>query len=393
MKIKRIYILIFLLLISCAGIRKNNTTREYPKTKVNIQYQYWHTQNDSLNLYSAIEIPLNRLVFQKEKNYFFSKINFTVVISKGEDNIQVFRQSWSEKIIESYYHDTRNRDHIFRTDLNIPLLPGEYHYFLNIQDIDSRENFQQTLAITLKEVEFIGTALPFTKEKNGVYKLLEPEQENLDTLYLRCQLNLSDSTENEVDYKISTMDSAVDSGTVTIPLKSPFNLYYIPIPFGYEENDHYQIEIFYLTDKVKTEFNYGTQNRKYWTSDIKEIVGVMHYILPTYSEYKALKELDKKEQWKKVEAYWKEKDPTPDTPDNPLLEELNNRVRYVNKHFSVLMQGWRSDRGRIYIIYGEPHFIDEGYQNEMGYQFQKWIYPNGKEFIFIDRTMSGDFTL
>ena len=103
--------------------------------------------------------------------------------------------------------------------------------------------------------------------------------------------------------------------------------------------------------------------------------------------------MDKKEQWKSIDDYWRGKDPTPDTPDNPLLDELNERVRFANKNFSVLMHGWRSDRGQIYIIYGPPHYIDEAYRDNMGYNYQKWVYPTGKEFIFIDRTMSGDYTL
>ncbi|MDP6570196.1 MAG: GWxTD domain-containing protein [Candidatus Marinimicrobia bacterium] len=393
MRIKGVFLLLFLLVLACAGVQKKSKLRDNSKTDVKIHNQYWHTQRDNVNLYSAIDIPLTQLVFQKENDHFFSDINFTVVISKDEDNIQVFRQSWSEKIIESYYEDTRNRDNIFRTDLNISLPPGDYKYFLNIQDKDSRENLQQTLDISLQEIEFLGTALPFTKDNNAEYNLLEPTQEKIDTLFLRCQVNLADTTDRELFYKISSMDSAIDSGNVSIHFASPFNVYYIPIPFGYEEQDHYTVELLYHSDKQKTEFEFGKQNRKYWTTDIKEVVGVMRYIFPTYSEYKELKDLDKKDQWKKIDAYWKSKDPTPDTPDNPLLEELNNRARFVNKNFSVLMQGWRSDRGRIYIIYGEPHFIDEGYQNDMGYQFQKWVYPNGKEFIFIDRTMSGDYTL
>ena len=57
------------------------------------------------------------------------------------------------------------------------------------------------------------------------------------------------------------------------------------------------------------------------------------------------------------------------------------------------MNGWQSDRGRIYIVYGAPSYIDESKQGNMGYRYQKWVYPSGKEFIFIDRTMSGNYTL
>ena len=123
-----------------------------------------------------------------------------------------------------------------------------------------------------------------------------------------------------------------------------------------------------------------------------EVVGVMQYILP-YSEYKKLKNMDESFQWDYIHEYWKEKNPTPKTDENELISQLNNRVRYVNKNFSILMQGWRSDRGRIYIIYGPPQYVDESYQDQMGYTYQKWVYPSGKQFIFIDRSLSGDYSL
>ena len=103
--------------------------------------------------------------------------------------------------------------------------------------------------------------------------------------------------------------------------------------------------------------------------------------------------MDESFQWEYIHEYWKENDPTPITDKNELISQLNNRVRYVNKNFSILMQGWRSDRGRIYIIYGPPQYIDESYQGQMGYTYQKWVYPSGKQFIFIDRSLSGDYSL
>jgi len=170
------------------------------------------------------------------------------------------------------------------------------------------------------------------------------------------------------------------------------NIYYLPIPITQHKRGIYKIELRYLEEKQTTSFHYEFKTKNYWTDEIDEVVGVMRYVLP-YSEYKQLKGKDDSEKWEAVNTYWKEKDPSPETPENELLIELNERVRFSNKNFSILMHGWRSDRGRIYIIYGEPHIVDESYQDRMGYHYQKWIYSNGKEFIFIDRTMSGDYTL
>ena len=124
-----------------------------------------------------------------------------------------------------------------------------------------------------------------------------------------------------------------------------------------------------------------------------ELVGVMQYILPTHSEYKKLKDMDEPSQWDYIHEYWEEKDPSPGTEINELLSQLSARVKFVNKNFSIFMNGWQSDRGRIYIIYGPPQYVDKSYQDQMGYKYQKWVYPSGKQFLFIDRSMSGDYSL
>ena len=109
--------------------------------------------------------------------------------------------------------------------------------------------------------------------------------------------------------------------------------------------------------------------------------------------YKKLKNMDQSSQWDYIHAFWKAKDPSLDTEENELLSQLNERVKYINKNFSILMPGWRSDRGRIYIIYGQPQYIEESYQDQAGYAYQKWGYSSGKQFLFIDRSMSGDYSL
>ena len=66
-----------------------------------------------------------------------------------------------------------------------------------------------------------------------------------------------------------------------------------------------------------------------------------------------------------------------------LLQEFYNRIKYVNIHyFEGLDKGWKSDRGRIYILNGPPLSINYEF-NENG-EFEIWTY-NSKRFIFINR--------
>ena len=98
----------------------------------------------------------------------------------------------------------------------------------------------------------------------------------------------------------------------------------------------YNIELRFLDDVQKTTFLYGFKTKNYWTDDLDEVVGVLRYILP-YSEYRKLKEKNDSDRWQYINKYWKEKDPSPETPENELLIELNERVRYSKKNFSILI--------------------------------------------------------
>ena len=298
---------------------------------------------------------------------------------------------------EDYYEDTRDPDRLIKSERNISLPFGDYNIFLNVQDADTRENFKSTQDIEVTKIKHISRSLLFTKNDRGELIQMNLFYNKQDTIWLRTQLNLSDSlvtkSQNmKIHYQVKYKKSFKDSGEVNILESSIENLYFIPIPFGKYKNGDYDIELRFLDDSQTTTFYYGYKTKYYWTDDLDEIVGVMKYILPS-SDYKKLKVKDDTLRWGLLKDYWKEKDPTPETENNELLEELNDRVKFSNKNFSITMDGWKTDRGKIFIIHGEPQVIDVAYQDRMGHTFQRWGYGNNKEFLFIDRNMSGNYTL
>jgi GWxTD domain-containing protein len=60
-----------------------------------------------------------------------------------------------------------------------------------------------------------------------------------------------------------------------------------------------------------------------------------------------------------VIAFWARRNPTPGAPENSLKQEHYRRLAYANQHFAAGVSGWRTDRGRIYIMYG-PHVWTAG---------------------------------
>jgi GWxTD domain-containing protein len=102
-----------------------------------------------------------------------------------------------------------------------------------------------------------------------------------------------------------------------------------------------------------------------------------------------------------IEAFWKQRDPTPGTPQNEFREEHGKRLEYANKIYgrSSPLPGWKTDRGRIYIILGPPRNIEQ-YTNVNGvYPTEIWFYmgdaslglPTAFNVIFFKRNGVGDY--
>src|SRR5437899_7794384 len=84
------------------------------------------------------------------------------------------------------------------------------------------------------------------------------------------------------------------------------------------------------------------------------------------SAFKKLSNNAERDQF--IEQFWLRRDPTPDTAENEYKEEHYRRIQYANEHFAAGMPGWKTDRGRIYIMYGKADSIDS---HPMGGPYQR----------------------
>ncbi len=97
------------------------------------------------------------------------------------------------------------------------------------------------------------------------------------------------------------------------------------------------------------------------------------YII-TGAERQAFGQLNTDEEREQfIEQFWLRRDPTPDTVENEFKEEHYRRIAYANEHFSSSVQGWKTDRGRIYITYGPPDEIDSHPSGQPS-PFEDWRY-------------------
>jgi GWxTD domain-containing protein len=113
-----------------------------------------------------------------------------------------------------------------------------------------------------------------------------------------------------------------------------------------------------------------------------------------------------------VEQFWERRNPNPGSPENEFKEEYYRRIAYANEHYASGIPGWRTDRGRIYIMWGPPDEneshpsggsydrpVEEGGGETSTFPFEKWRYRYiegiGTNVIleFVDTTMTGEYHL
>ena len=104
-----------------------------------------------------------------------------------------------------------------------------------------------------------------------------------------------------------------------------------------------------------------------------------------------------------IDAFWKQRDPTPGTPTNETRDDHYKRIAYADEYFSrdTSRPGWMTDRGRIYIILGPPldtsRFEGESYVNPT----LIWSYAGRPEYglpsyfdlVFFRRNGAGEHVL
>ncbi|HEU4413965.1 MAG TPA: GWxTD domain-containing protein [Candidatus Angelobacter sp.] len=133
-------------------------------------------------------------------------------------------------------------------------------------------------------------------------------------------------------------------------------------------------------DKAANIEKLGGVYKKWLEEDVKWII--------TDEELSAFKKLTTNtERDQFIEGFWQRRDPTPDTAENEYKEEHYRRIAYANEHFAAGVPGWRTDRGRIYIMYGPPNSTEshpmggpyqrsaeEGGGQTSTYPFEVWTY-------------------
>lgn len=112
-------------------------------------------------------------------------------------------------------------------------------------------------------------------------------------------------------------------------------------------------------------------------------------------QFKTLNTLEGKREF--LFNFWKNRDSSPETPLNEFKNEYMRRLEFVNRNFTIsVRKGYKTERGRVYLTYGEPDQRDF-YPSEINRKpYEIWFYNDiegGVSFIFGDVTGFGNYEL
>jgi GWxTD domain-containing protein len=194
-------------------------------------------------------------------------------------------------------------------------------------------------------------------------------------------------TETPTSYSLAGQPAAQNIRAVIVPLKAEK----LPLrPFTM------QMKI----TQGKAEFSLKREFRMVWPDmpqslrDIDFALEALRHITRP-EELDSLKAGSQSTRLTHLEEFWRAKDTTPETEYNEVMVEYYRRVDYAMREFSSLRgdDGYKTDRGRIYILYGPPTKTERMLDPQAGYQ-EIWTYDkHGKKFVFIDQSKNGNYIL
>jgi GWxTD domain-containing protein len=150
----------------------------------------------------------------------------------------------------------------------------------------------------------------------------------------------------------------------------------------------------------------ATESAPYNTWLTEEVV----YIITKEEADAFLRLTTNEEREQYIEEFWRRRNPDPDSPENAAREEHYRRIAYANDRFSSGIPGWKTDRGRVYILWGPPDEIEshpsggtydrpaqQGGGTTTTYPWELWRYRHLEdigdniEIEFVDTTGSGEY--
>ncbi|MFC1477434.1 GWxTD domain-containing protein [candidate division KSB1 bacterium] len=368
-------------------------------------------ENSVLNILTRISY--NRLQFLKEGDGFKAQYELTVEL-RDEDNELKHGKSIIEVVKADFYDDTENYRMAHISAIPLPVIPGYYTLNVYVEDVETRKRIMRKQEIEIpehKENEFRVSSIIFIQNfaRQGEQLLpLNPiiinTMENTGQTYY-AYFNIIPSSDDEKFSIEAELQSVRRSNKFSLKLDKMEKLSdsdKIPVVYELNSDDYptgmYELKVTVKSGRdkkeVKKEFALAWGDVPVTEKDLKIALQQMEY---AFDEVKKadIDDLSYEDKIKLFRTTWAKRDPSPESDINELQQEYFRRVQFTDKYFrAVNKDGWKTDRGMIYILFGPPNDVIR-YNFELDTKpIQYWTYYDYNViFQFYDRNGFGDFEL
>ena len=382
----------------------NNFIRQYQLSVYTVASE----SSDSIRVLSYLSIPNHVLQFVKSSKGFKASYEATISIKRKKGDL-VGRKNWSNDLITKTYLESTSKE-IFNIHFNEFRVPLGEDYIISAELLDRDSNSSGIISKNLKlkkHSKDLSLYSPFFLDYlNGDWGLIDNEI----PLFRNILGEQLVRTTVFVSGKVSPGPYEIDV-IVTNPKKQQLwektfqsvaqNNYFekrIIIPDEISQQGlRSKVDIILKQNgKQKKESVILSISRLGISSsvgNISQAIQNMRYILDD-DEWKKLSKAKSDEQERLFIEYWLSRDPTPETKENELMDEYFSRINYSNVNFKTYTDGWKSDMGMIYVLFGPPDDL-EVYNDPLSRMYQqRWHYYRiNKFFDFVDENGFGDYKL
>jgi GWxTD domain-containing protein len=365
--------------------------------------------NARLDLY--IQLPLENIQFKRNNtaDKYDAFIDYTIVIKNSGGHV-AYNNTFSETMSNTENEQKKVTEKSVYAIKQIYLEPDKYKLNFSLKDKNSQKEYSKDYEFTVKDfskkkiifsdIMLVSNYREDASGQKEISPLVTKNVGNLKDFYLFFEVYncCDDLHESSYGYRVIDEKNKVlldgnysyylDSGVSKKVEKLNTNLFII---------GNYKFEI---TDKSTNEvvaskdFSYRWDFLPVSLKNLDLAVSQLVY-LATSKEINYIKDAKtQEEKERRFLKFWKDIDPSPATPKNELLIEYYNRIKIANERYSHYVDGWKTDMGMVYIIYGNPSNIERHPFESDSKPYEIWeYYELKKRFIFVDNSGFGDYRL
>jgi len=311
-------------------------------------------------------------------------------------------------------------------ELSINLLPF-YDDNLSISDIifasnitptqEKNQYYKNGYCVIPNSDRFYGTGLPMLMAYSEIYNLKKQSEADTTKYWVTYRiLNSNEETIREfpTKCKIKPGNSAVEIGGLNI-ITFTSGTYFLEISVADSANDRNcskkaKFYIYRPGDYARIQKQDSLIQLEIAEKSIQLIQGLYQSMIEkeideefdaasyiaTSEEKSIYKTLDIKGKRQFMPQFWTRRDQTPETSRNEYREAYLTRVSTAEREFRGFKKGWKSDEGRVLLVYGDPDEVERFPSSNESKAYRIWRYfaiQGGVEFIFVDKRGWGEYEL